>query len=133
MRKIALGLAILTVSAGAAFAQTDTSFTELDVDTSGELSFDELKVTFPDLTEEAFTAADGDQSGGLNSEELEALQGGTTSTTNEGGTPGVPTGVDAAGSEDDEASPSGGGEADNDGSENSGDGSATGSSDGSSN
>lgn len=132
MRKIALGLAILTVSAGAAFAQSETSFTDLDVDTSGELSFEELKINFPDITEEAFTAADADSSGGLNSEELEALQTGAGATS-EGGTPGVPTGVDAGGTEDEEGSPSGGGEADNDGSESSGDGSSTGSTDGSSN
>jgi hypothetical protein len=120
MRKIALGLAVLTLSAGAAFAQSDTSFDSLDQDTSGELSFGELKIAFPDITQEAFDAADADKSGGLNSEELDALGKGTSTTgapTNDasGGANVAPVaGVGATDGEDEEGSPSGGGEAGND-------------------
>lgn len=74
MRKIILGFAILGLSAGAALAQTPTSFTDVDADASGELSLSELQVVWPDLTEAEFTGADIDASGGISSSELAGLQ-----------------------------------------------------------
>jgi len=77
MNKIALSLAVLGLSATAAFAQTPTSFADVDTDANGELSFAELQVAWPDLTQEEFTAADADLSGGLNVDELNSIQAAT--------------------------------------------------------
>lgn len=74
MHKLALGAAALTLLAGTAFAQTATTFADVDTDTNGELSFEELVVVWPDFTQDEFTAADLDMSGGLNVDELNALQ-----------------------------------------------------------
>ena len=74
MHKIALSLAVLGLSAGAAFAQTPTNFTDVDTDANGELSFAELQVVWPDLAEAEFTGADVDASGGLSVDEINALQ-----------------------------------------------------------
>lgn len=74
MHKIALSLAVLGLSATAAFAQTPTSFVDVDADANGELSFVELQVAWPDLTQAEFDAADTDLSGGLNADELNSLQ-----------------------------------------------------------
>lgn len=74
MHKIALGLAVLGLSATAAFAQTPTSFADVDTDANGELSFAELTVVWPDLTQAEFDAADADASGGLSVDELNSLQ-----------------------------------------------------------
>jgi len=78
MRKIAMSFAILGMSAGAAFAQMDTPFADIDTDTSGEINFAELQVSWPDTTQEAFDAADTDASGGLSTEEFDALQASMT-------------------------------------------------------
>ncbi|MET3927824.1 EF-hand domain-containing protein [Devosia sp. 2618] len=74
MHKIALSLAALALSASAVMAQTPTSFADVDTDGNGELSFVELQVAWPDLTQQEFDAADADNSGGLTPEELNSLQ-----------------------------------------------------------
>lgn len=74
MHKIAVSLAILGLSAGAALAQTPTTFADVDSDNSGELSFVELQAVWPDLTQDEFDIADRDNSGGLNVDELNSLQ-----------------------------------------------------------
>lgn len=74
MHKFALGLAVLTMAAAPALAQTPMSFADVDLDASGELSFAELQAVWPDLTEDEFNAADLDANGSLNIDELNALQ-----------------------------------------------------------
>jgi hypothetical protein len=74
MHKLALSLAVLGLSAGAALAQTPTSFTDVDTDANGELSFAELQVVWTDLQQSEFDAADADTSGGLSADELNTLQ-----------------------------------------------------------
>ena len=74
MNKIVLTLAAFGLTATAAFAQTPTDFASVDVDASGELSFEELLVAWPDLTQDEFTAADVDLSASLSATELSALQ-----------------------------------------------------------
>lgn len=74
MHKFALGLAIAGLTATAVFAQTPTSFADVDSDANGELSFAELQVVWPDLTQAEFDAADADASGGLSADELNSLQ-----------------------------------------------------------
>jgi hypothetical protein len=74
MHKLALSLAVLGLSATAAFAQTPTSFADVDTDANGELSFAELQVVWTDLTQAEFDAADADASGGLSADELNTLQ-----------------------------------------------------------
>lgn len=74
MHKIALAVAALGLSTIAAVAQTPTSFTDVDTDANGELSFAELQVAWPDLTQGEFDGADADGSGGLTPDELNTLQ-----------------------------------------------------------
>lgn len=74
MRKLALSLAVIAATAGAAHAQTPTTFADVDTDANGELSFAELKIVWPDLTQEEFDGADQDKSGGLIAAELNTLQ-----------------------------------------------------------
>ncbi|WP_332693206.1 hypothetical protein [Devosia sp.] len=74
MHKIVLSLAVLGFSATAAFAQTPTSFADVDTDANGELSFAELQLAWPDLTQAEFDAADSDTSAGLGPDELNSLQ-----------------------------------------------------------
>lgn len=74
MNKIALSFAIAGLSATAAFAQTPTTFADVDADANGELSFAELVVAWPDLTQAEFDVADVDKSGGLTADELNSLQ-----------------------------------------------------------
>lgn len=81
MHKLALSLAVLGLSATAAFAQTPTSFADVDTDGNGELSFAELVVVWADLTQAEFDAADADGSGGLTPEELNTLQPATLPAT----------------------------------------------------
>lgn len=78
MQKIALSFAILGLSAGAAFAQMDMSFADVDIDVSGEVSFAELQIAWPDVTQEEFDAADTDTSSGLSAAELDAMQASMT-------------------------------------------------------
>ena len=74
MHKIALTLAVFGLSATAAFAQTPTTFADLDVDANGELSIAELQVAWPDMGQDEFATADADASGGLSTAELSTLQ-----------------------------------------------------------
>jgi hypothetical protein len=81
MHKLAMSLAIATLSASVAFAQTPTSFADVDTDSNGELSFAELVIVWTDLTQEEFDTADLDASGGLTADELNALQPATLPAT----------------------------------------------------
>jgi hypothetical protein len=72
MHKLVIAVAALGLSAGAAFAQT--SFTDVDADANGELSYAELQVAWPNLTQDEFTTADADASSGLSTSELATLQ-----------------------------------------------------------
>lgn len=74
MHKLALSLAVLGLSAGVAFAQTPTSFADVDTDANGELSLAELQLVWTDLQQTEFDAADADASGGLSADELNTLQ-----------------------------------------------------------
>ncbi|UJW84196.1 hypothetical protein [Devosia sp. SL43] len=74
MNKIALSFAIAGLSATVAFAQTPTTFADVDADANGELGFAELVVAWPDLTQAEFDVADVDKSGGLTADELNSLQ-----------------------------------------------------------
>lgn len=74
MYKIAMTAAVLGLTATAAFAQTPTSFVDVDADGNGELSLVELQVVWPDLTDVEFSGADVDVSGGLSADEINSLQ-----------------------------------------------------------
>jgi Ca2+-binding EF-hand superfamily protein len=74
MHKIVLSLAVLGFTASTAFAQAPTSFADVDTDGNGELSFAELQLVWPDLTQAEFDTADVDSSGGLAVDELNTLQ-----------------------------------------------------------
>ena len=74
-RKLApLLAAMLLALLAPAFAQTPTSFADVDTDGNGELSFAELQLVWPDLTQAEFDSADVDASGGLAVDELNTLQ-----------------------------------------------------------
>lgn len=74
MHRLSLSLAVLVLAATTALAQTPTSFADVDTDANGELSFAELLVVWPDLTQDEFDGADADGSGGLTPDELNTLQ-----------------------------------------------------------
>ncbi len=74
MHKIVLSLAVIGFTASTALAQTPTSFADVDTDGNGELSFAELQLVWPDLTQAEFDAADADTSDGLAVDELNTLQ-----------------------------------------------------------
>jgi hypothetical protein len=74
MKKTALGLVALTLMAAPALAQAPLTFAEVDIDASGELSFEELQAAWPDLTQDEFMAADLDMNGSLSADELDGLQ-----------------------------------------------------------
>lgn len=92
MQKIALSLAVLGLSATAAFAQTPTSFADVDADANGELSFVELQVAWPDLTQAEFDTADIDKTGGLTPDELNSLQPSALPATPSGDAGATPSG-----------------------------------------
>jgi len=76
--------AALVLGTGAALAQTTPDFATTDGDRSGEVSFGELNVQYPQVTEAEFNTADIDKSGGLNEEEfLKLVNPGTGSLTSE--------------------------------------------------
>lgn len=87
MRKYAIALAAIGLLAGPAIAQTPLSFADVDTDGNGELSYGELQVVWPDLTQEEFSAADVDLSGGLSSDELNSLQPSAVSVPAPGAAP----------------------------------------------
>ena len=74
MRKIALGLVAATLLAAPALAQTPLTFADVDANADGRLSYEELLLVWPDLTQEEFAAADVEGAGGLTPEQLNALQ-----------------------------------------------------------
>ena len=90
MQKLALGLALLGLSATSVLAQTPTTFADVDTDANGELSFAELLVAWPDLVQSEFDDGDADTSGGLSVRELNTMQ------TVESTTPDTPPPADAA-------------------------------------
>jgi len=93
MKKTALGLFALTLLAAPALAQTPLTFADVDTDGSGELSFEELRAVWPDLTMDEFMAADLDMNGALSAEELNGLQPSTLPAPGDGpidGTMGAP-------------------------------------------
>jgi hypothetical protein len=98
MKKFALSLAVLGLSATAAFAQTPSTFADVDADGSGELSFVELQTAWPDLTEAELNTGDTDASGGLSVSELNVMQA-VMSTTPDAApptsAPAVPEAVEA--------------------------------------
>jgi hypothetical protein len=73
MRKIALGLMATAMLAAPALAQTPMTFADVDSNGDGRLSYEELVLVWPDLTQEEFAAADVEGSG-LTPEQLGSLQ-----------------------------------------------------------
>jgi hypothetical protein len=86
MKKLMISVAALGLAASAAYAQADMSFAEVDTDMNGELSYAELAVAWPDLTQDEFDAADIDMSGGLTADELASIQGAVPAPTDGMGT-----------------------------------------------
>ncbi|RUT35014.1 EF-hand domain-containing protein [Arsenicitalea aurantiaca] len=74
MKKLLVTIAAIGFST-AAMAQAGTDFAAVDTDMSGDVSFEEALVAWPELTPEAFTAADLDQNGVLSPEEYATLAG----------------------------------------------------------
>lgn len=74
MRKIVLGLSAALLVGASAMAQEPLTYAQVDTDGNGELSYEELKLVWPDLADTEFADADRDGSGGLSVEELNALQ-----------------------------------------------------------
>ena len=68
MRKIIAYAALAAPLAAMAQAQDAT----MDADGDGEVSFDEMLVVYPELTEEVFGVLDVDASGGISEEEMTA-------------------------------------------------------------
>lgn len=62
----------------AALAQEGTDFFSVDVDGSGDVSFEEAQAAWPELTPEAFATFDAEGTGTLSAEEYEALVLGLT-------------------------------------------------------
>jgi len=67
---LATTAAIFTIAAPAWAA----TVAELDTNTDGLVSFEEVQAVYPDTTAEAFAALDVDGDGSLNEEELSAAQ-----------------------------------------------------------
>ncbi len=74
MRKLALGLIVAGLLSTSAFAQTALTFADVDTDGDGRLSYEELVVVWPDLTQEEFANADVEAVGSVTPEQLGALQ-----------------------------------------------------------
>lgn len=74
MRKLALSFVAFAFASTAAFAQTPVTFAQLDTDGDGRLSFAELQVAWPDLTQEEFNAVDAEGLGSLTPDQLNTLQ-----------------------------------------------------------
>jgi len=74
MRKIALGLLAAGLFAAPAFAQTPLTFVDVDSNGDGRLSYEELQLVWPDLTQDEFVSADVDAAGGLTPDQLDTLQ-----------------------------------------------------------
>lgn len=95
MKKILTALAVagLTLSSGAAFAQSasiaaDAGFEGVDTDRNGLVSWAEFALIYTDINEEQFNVADADGDGSLSVEEFDNLVVNTGSIqvdTNEAG------------------------------------------------
>ena len=73
MKKILVSILALGIATTAAMAQTAApDFAATDADKSGDVSFAEAQLVWPDLTADAFTAADTDTSGALSQAEFDA-------------------------------------------------------------
>lgn len=74
MKKTLLTVATLfgLAAAGTAMAQ-GLEFNSLDADGSGEISFEELQVVLPNVTQDDFAILDVDGSGGLSEDEFAVL------------------------------------------------------------
>ena len=73
MKKIMLSIAALTLSTAAVYAQITPDYATVDANADASVTWEELTVAWPDLTQEQFTAADVDASGGLSAEEYATL------------------------------------------------------------
>lgn len=73
MKKIVLSTLVALGLSTAVMAQAATDFASLDTDASGSLSYAEVQIGWPDLTEDEFNAADTDGSGDLSEDEYAAL------------------------------------------------------------
>jgi len=69
MKKVVLSLAAMSALAAPAWA-VDVK----DADGNGSYSMEELKVAYPDLTEEIFKKVDTNADGSVSAEELKAAQ-----------------------------------------------------------
>lgn len=75
MKRIATSvLAVVTLAALPALAQTETVPAIEDTDGSGNWSVTELQVAYPELTEENFTTIDTNVDGAVDQAELAAAQ-----------------------------------------------------------
>lgn len=79
MRKIAYSLAALALSAtsfstAVLAQQTPTpAFTTVNSDKSGEVSYGELQIVLPNVSQDQFNSADADKSGGLSETEFATI------------------------------------------------------------
>lgn len=74
MRKLALGLLAAGLLATPVLAQTALTFADVDTNGDGRLSYEELQVVWPDLTQEEFDNADVENLGSVTPDQLSALQ-----------------------------------------------------------
>ncbi|KQN73771.1 hypothetical protein [Devosia sp. Leaf64] len=74
MRKLALGLLAAGLLATPVLAQSALTFADVDTDGDGRLSYEELVVVWPDLTQDDFARADIEGAGSVTPEQLGALQ-----------------------------------------------------------
>ncbi|GAB4267038.1 MAG: hypothetical protein Kow0013_16580 [Pararhodobacter sp.] len=71
MKKLLLTLGVISTVAA---AQADAKTVLTDANEDGMFSYEELLVSFPDLTADAFGAADTNGDGQLDADELKAAQ-----------------------------------------------------------
>ena len=84
MKKLLLmTAAAITLSVGGALAQNTPDFATTDGDKSGEVTFSELILQYPDVSQEQFDTADADKSGGLNEKEFLMVVTPNTESVNE--------------------------------------------------
>jgi len=71
MKKILVSTVALMFGTGLALAQEAPAFADVDTDGNGTISFTELLVAFPDVTEDQFATLDADGSGELDETEFQ--------------------------------------------------------------
>lgn len=85
MNKFIASIAAFGLMTSVAFAQgVPMTFEDVDTNSDGELSYEEILAVWPDLSFEEFEQFDTDLSGGLSPEEVAALQATLTTTGEEG-------------------------------------------------